>query len=92
MYVCEDCKRHVGPNISEYRAPKGFREDGRGVTGEVRLCPFCALKRAKVNKDDELSIAVRKAYMQDKKQVINRTDLLELGSRTFLSRTREQDH
>jgi len=79
MYLCEDCKRLVGPNIPECRAPKGFREDGKGITGEIRLCPFCALERAKVDKDDDISIMVRKSFMKDGKTVVNRSDVREDG-------------
>jgi hypothetical protein len=51
MFICDQCKRVVGPSISEIRVVTKIRKnvrhaDGKGMGDQIAatnvLCPFCA--------------------------------------------------
>ena len=89
MYRCNDCKRSVGPNIPEYKFAKGYRPNGQ-MTGEVSVCPFCMLMRMNVEKDSETAILVRKTFMKDKTQVMNRSYLMEESNEQKSKKTKNE--
>jgi len=96
MYICQKCKRHVGPYIPEHRIPimrdatypVRTTRDGKiiidkgGVGREIASTVLLCpfCMVTAVHADDETRRMVKQTYMKNKTEVMLRSDATETSS------------
>lgn len=84
MYVCDYCKRNIGPNLPRTLVPVEFKEDRQGhkqIQREKAACPLCLCGEVlKLEAADQEYINIRTSLVADKKTVMPKEFFLEKKS------------